>query len=88
MVVVVVMTKMKQGYGVETEGKIIHKFRLLWFPVNAPIHLVKGCKKNNIPIFTVEFAVDLSSGLRWRKLEDLPLIVTSNRYIPVKNTLG
>jgi len=88
MVVVVVVTKMKKGYGVETEGKIIHKFRLLWFPVNAPIHLVKGCKKNNIQIFTVKFAVDLSSGLRWRKLKELPLIVTSNRCIPVKNTLG
>jgi len=82
------MTEMKQGYGVVTEDKIIHKFRLLWFPVNAPIHLVKGCKKNNIQIVTVEFAVDLSSGLRWRKPNDLPLIVTSNRCIPVKNTLG
>jgi len=71
-----------------TEGKIIHKFRVLWFPVNAPIHLVKGCKKNNIQIVTVEFAVDLGSGLRWRKLNDLPLTVTSNRRMPFKNTMG
>jgi len=38
---------MGQRDWVVTEGKIINKFRLLWFPVNAPIHLVKGCKKNN-----------------------------------------
>jgi len=69
-------------------GKIIHKFRLLWFPVNAPIHLVKGCEKNNTQIVTVEFAVDLSSGSRCRRPNDLPLTATCNRCIPVKNTLG
>jgi hypothetical protein len=88
VVVVVVVTEMKQGCGVVTEGKIIHKFRPLRFPVNAPVHLVKGCKKNNIQIVTVEFAVDLSSGLRWGKPKGLPLTVTTNRCIPVKNTLG
>jgi hypothetical protein len=57
-------------------------------PSQCPYHLVKGCKKNSIQIVTVEFAVDLSSSLRWRKPKDLPLIVTTNRCIAVKNTPG
>jgi hypothetical protein len=70
VVVVVTITKMQEGAAVwrsDRKGKIIHKFRLLWFPVNVPVLLVKGWKKNNVQIVNVEFAVDLSSGLRWRK---------------------
>jgi hypothetical protein len=51
----------------DRRGKIVHKFRLLWFPVNVSALLVKDWKKNNVQIVNVEYAVDLSSGLRWRK---------------------
>ena len=38
-------------------------------------------------LLTVEYAVDLGSGLHWRK-PTVPLFVTINLCIPIKTTLG